>query len=74
MQMSDRIKFACALIAWTNDDMPELGQENTFEQCISKMALASYSGTEIGNKYPRAPEVLREFLEIRNLEVASALV
>jgi inosose dehydratase len=66
------IKLACAPIAWTNDDMPELGAENSFEQCISEMALAGYAGTEIGNKYPRDPETLRNFLEIRKLQVVSA--
>lgn len=72
MKTSTKIKFACAPIAWTNDDMPELGKENTFEQCISEMALAGYSGTEIGNKYPKDPDILRNYLELRNLQVASA--
>ena len=53
------IKLGIAPIAWTNDDMPELGSENSFEQCISEMALSGYVGTEIGNKYPRDPEVLK---------------
>lgn len=66
------IKYACAPIAWTNDDMPDLGKENTFEQCISEMALAGYQGTEIGNKYPKDPDELKSYLEIRSLEVASA--
>ncbi|AXY25017.1 myo-inosose-2 dehydratase [Suicoccus acidiformans] len=66
------IKLGVAPIAWTNDDMPELGSENTFEQCISEMALAGYTGTEIGNKYPKDPETLKAYLEPRGLEVASA--
>lgn len=66
------ISLAIAPIAWTNDDLPELGAENTFEQCISEMALAGYSGTEVGNKYPRDPKVLRHALELRGLRVASA--
>ncbi|MBN8235648.1 myo-inosose-2 dehydratase [Halobacillus kuroshimensis] len=70
--MDNQIKLGCAPIAWTNDDMPELGETNSFEQCISEMALAGYKGTEIGNKYPRDPEVLKSYLEIRGLEVASA--
>lgn len=70
--MTKKIKYGCAPIAWTNDDLPDLGKENTFEQCISEMALAGYEGTEIGNKYPKDPTVLNSFLEIRNLEVASA--
>lgn len=66
------IKLAIAPIAWTNDDMPELGGENTFEQCISEMALSGFTGTEIGNKYPKDPEVLDSYLTPRGLSVASA--
>ncbi|MGW8024504.1 myo-inosose-2 dehydratase [Staphylococcus xylosus] len=72
--MTKNIRYACAPIAWTNDDMPELGSENSFEQCISEMALAGYEGTEIGNKYPRNPEVLKSYLEPRGLSVASAWI
>ena len=72
--MTKKIRYACAPIAWTNDDMPELGSENSFEQCISEMALAGYEGTEIGNKYPRNPEVLKYYLEPRGLSVASAWI
>lgn len=72
MDFKEQIQFGCAPIAWTNDDMPELGHENSFEQCISEMALANYTGTEIGNKYPKDPKVLRKYLEPRNLQVASA--
>ena len=67
-----KIRLGIAPIAWTNDDMPDLGKENSFEQCISEAALAGYAGTEIGNKYPRDPAVLKRYLEIRNLAVASA--
>lgn len=66
------IKLGIAPIAWTNDDLPDLGAENTFEQCISEMALAGFTGTEIGNKYPRDVEVLKQYLEPRGLNVASA--
>lgn len=70
--MTRDIRYACAPIAWTNDDLPELGSNNSFEQCISEMALAGYEGTEIGNKYPRDPKVLKSYLEPRGLSVASA--
>ena len=29
-----KVKLGIAPIAWTNDDMPDLGKENTFEQCV----------------------------------------
>ncbi|MBJ8078239.1 myo-inosose-2 dehydratase [Bacillus cereus group sp. N12] len=72
MFKENTIKLGIAPIAWTNDDMPELGAENTFEQCISEMALAGFNGSEVGNKYPRNTVVLKKSLELRKLEIASA--
>lgn len=69
---ANAVKLGIAPIGWTNDDLPELGGENTFEQCISEMALAGFTGTEVGNKYPRHTPTLRKALELRNMEVASA--
>ncbi len=66
------VKLGIAPIAWTNDDMPDLGAGNTFEQCISEMALAGYSGTEIGNKYPKDASVLKKYLDLRGLSVCNA--
>ena len=51
------VKLGIAPIAWTNDDLPELGSENTFQQCVSEMALAGFTGSEVGNKYPKDPAV-----------------
>jgi inosose dehydratase len=69
---SSKVKVGIAPIGWTNDDLPDLGKENTFEQCVSEMALAGYSGCEIGNKYPKDPEVLHKYLDIRGLQIANA--
>lgn len=66
------VRLGIAPIAWTNDDMPELGGEISFEQCIDEMAEAGYEGSEVGNKYPRDPEVLKKALEPRGLQIASA--
>jgi inosose dehydratase len=52
--------------------MPELGKENSFEQCISEMALAGFTGTEVGNKFPKDIKVLKKALSLRGLEIASA--
>ncbi|GMA98439.1 myo-inosose-2 dehydratase [Pelosinus sp. IPA-1] len=66
------VKLGIAPIAWTNDDMPDLGKENTFEQCISEMALAGFTGSEVGNKYPRDTKTLKKALQLRGIEIASA--
>ena len=66
------VKMAIAPIAWTNDDLPELGGHISFEQCIKEMAEAGFAGSEIGNKYPRDPEVLIPALEKRGLQISSA--
>jgi len=66
------VKLGIAPIAWTNDDMPDLGKENTFEQCVSEMALAGFKGSEVGNKYPRNTQVLKKALQLRGIEIASA--
>lgn len=67
----NRVKLAMAPIGWTNDDMPDLGAENTFEQCVSEMALAGYSGSEVGNKYPSNPELLKPMLDIRGISICN---
>ena len=29
-----KVKLGIAPIGWTNDDMPDLGKENTFQKCV----------------------------------------
>ena len=67
----NKVKLGIAPIAWTNDDMLDLGKENTFEQCVSEMALAGFTGSEVGNKYPKDPEVLKKALELRGVEICN---
>ena len=72
MLNSKKVKLAIAPIGWTNDDMPDLGGEITFEQCVSEMALAGFAGCEVGNKYPKDVAVLKHKLEVRGLQVCNA--
>ncbi|MCL2508655.1 MAG: myo-inosose-2 dehydratase [Oscillospiraceae bacterium] len=71
MMNTKKISLGIAPIGWTNDDMPDLGGEITFEQCVSEMALAGYQGCEIGNKYPKDVLKLLEKLELRGLKIAN---
>ncbi len=66
------IKLSIAPIAWTNDDLPELGAHIPFEQCIDEMATAGFTGTEIGNKFPMDPDILKPALDQRGLQISSA--
>ena len=67
-----RIRIGIAPIGWTNDDMPDLGSENTFEQCVSEMALAGFKGSEVGNKYPKDTAILKKALALRGIEICNA--
>lgn len=67
----NKIKLGIAPIAWTNDDLPDLGSENTFDQCVSEMALAGFTGSEVGNKYPKDPIVLKKALDLRGIEICN---
>ncbi len=66
-----KVMLGIAPIGWCNDDMPELGAENNFRQTVSEMALAGFTGTEIGNKYPTDPKELKWELDLRGMRVAS---
>lgn len=66
-----KIKLGCAPINWTNDDLPALGGDLSFEQCVSEMALAGFYGSEIGVKYPKDKEVLKKALDLRGLVICN---
>ncbi len=66
------VRLAIAPIGWTNDDLPELGGQIPFEQCVSEMALAGFEGSEVGNKYPKDPAVLNQALKLRGLTICNA--
>ena len=68
----NKVKLGIAPIGWTNDDMPDLGAENTFQQCVSEMALAGFTGCEVGNKYPKDTAVLKKALDLRGMQICNA--
>lgn len=68
----NNVKLGIAPIGWSNDDMPELGADISFVQCIQEMAAAGFSGCEVGHKFPRDPVMLGKELAQHNLSVASA--
>jgi len=69
--MFNNVKIGIAPIGWTNDDMPSLGGNLTFEQMISEAALAGFQGTEVGGKFPADPIELNKALDLRGIKIAS---
>lgn len=66
-----KVKLGMCPIGWSNDDMWDLGDENTFQQCVSEMALAGFTGSEVGHKYPTDVKVLKHMLDVRGMTIAS---
>ena len=65
------VKLGVAPIAWSNDDMPELGGETSLEQCLSEARQAGYIGIESGGKFPKISSELIPKLEKFNLQLCS---
>ena len=56
------IRIGTNPIAWSNDDMQELGGETPLETCLAEAREAGYEGIELGHKFPRSPDALRAAL------------
>ncbi len=65
------VKLGIAPIAWSNDDMPELGGETTLEQCLSEARQAGFQGIESGGKFPKTSNELIPILEKFQLKLCS---
>ena len=66
-----RARLGVAPIAWTNDDLPELGGETPLDTCLAEMARAGYTGTELGGKFPRTAGELGPILRGHRLALVS---
>ena len=66
-----KINLGVAPIAWSNDDMPELGGDTPLEQCLSEASQAGFIGIESGGKFPKTSEELIPKLNEFNLSLCS---
>ena len=66
-----KAKLGIAPIAWSNDDLPELGGETTLETCLSESKIAGFSGVETGGKFPKSSSELGPILKKHELYLAS---
>jgi inosose dehydratase len=66
-----KARLGIAPIAWSNDDLPELGGDTPLEVCLAESREAGYSGVETGGKFPKGARELKDALAAFNLKLVS---
>ncbi len=66
-----RVRIGTNPIAWSNDDLRELGGATPLELCLAEAKEAGYEGIELGHKFPREPVALRSVLDAHGLALVS---
>ena len=62
-----KARLGIAPIAWSNDDLPELGGDTPLETCLAEAREAGFSGIETGGKFPSSSSELGPILERHSL-------
>ena len=65
------VKLGTNPIAWSNDDMREIGGDIPLARCLAEARQAGFRGIELGHKLPREAPVLRAVLAANGLELVS---
>jgi inosose dehydratase len=58
-------------IAWSNDDLRDLGGATPLETCLAEARHAGFAGIELGHKFPREADALRTVLTRHDLALVS---
>jgi inosose dehydratase len=64
-----RADLGIAPIAWWNDDLPELSDDVSLEECLSQARQAGFTGMETGRRFPMEAKVLQPILERHGMRV-----
>lgn len=64
-------KLGIAPIAWSNDDLPQLGGDTPLSTCLAESHLAGFQGVETGGKFPKTSMALKPLLREFQLELVS---
>ncbi|HEY1930598.1 MAG TPA: myo-inosose-2 dehydratase [Acetobacteraceae bacterium] len=65
------IRLGTNPIAWSNDDLRELGGATPLETCLAEARQAGFAGIELGHKFPRTAPELRAVLQRHDLALVS---
>ena len=71
MSPARAVRLGIAPIAWSNDDLPQLGGDTPLETCLAESRAAGFSGTETGGKFPLDAAVLGPILKQHDLKLVS---
>jgi inosose dehydratase len=67
--MKMRAKLGIAPIAWWNDDLPELSDDVSLEECLRQAREAGFTGMETGRRFPMDAAVLSPILRQHGMSV-----
>lgn len=56
------IRWGVSPIAWSNDDMPELGGDTPLESIFRDIREVGFEGVEMGGRFPKEPVALKAML------------
>jgi inosose dehydratase len=65
------VRIGANPIGWSNDDLPDLGGATPLETCLAEAKEAGFEGMELGHKFPRDPQALKEVLGRFGLDLVS---
>jgi inosose dehydratase len=57
-----KAKLGMSPIAWWNDDLAELSDDVSLEECLRQSRSAGFTGMEMGRRFPRDPAVMLPIL------------
>lgn len=63
------IRFGASPIAWSNDDMPELGGDTPLDDILDDIHALGFEGVELGGRFPREPGALKALLARHGLDL-----
>jgi inosose dehydratase len=69
MEMKMRAKLGIAPIAWWNDDLPELSDDVSLDECLQQAREAGFTGMETGRRFPMGAAVLQPILTRHGMSV-----
>ena len=58
-----KAKLGMSPIAWWNDDLPELSDDVSLEECLRQSRTAGFTGMELGRRFPSDPDEMLPILK-----------